>query len=213
MKKSTDTCASRGGPAYDNAMRILEEAKCGVERHQTHGSTDFRICGNATVTGVSPEQHRKFNEFGLSGQSRHWRHSGTRPSYDHQRERKYGRAQVSECKTTGKGLIYVLTAKLVFHQVGPLVTGRREHWRRCKCDHYFIPYNLDKKYRREDTAALCRDRFSGTIPESREPPQRYASNLTSSGSILNHCTAPLGSHHRGWTSACLFETLPTRLKH
>ena len=50
-------------------------------------------------------------------------------------------------------MIYVQTTKLVFHQMGPLVMGRREHWRG-KCDHYFIPYYLDKKYGCEDTVVL-----------------------------------------------------------
>ena len=46
--------------------------------------------------------------------------------------------------------MYVPTTKFVFHEMGPLVTGKRKHWR-SKCDHDFIPYYLDKKYRREDT--------------------------------------------------------------
>ena len=65
-------CASRGGPTYDNTMRIPEEAMYGVDRQQTHGSTASRISGNLMVTRVSPEQRRKSNEFGLSEQSRHW---------------------------------------------------------------------------------------------------------------------------------------------
>ena len=76
------------------------------------------------------------------------RHSGTRPSYDHQRERKYGRAQFSECKTTGKGLIYVPTTKFVSHGMGPLVSGKRKHWRG-KCDtilsHTTLKRNTDVK--------------------------------------------------------------------
>ena len=50
-----------------------------------------------------------------------------------------------------EGLIYVLTTKFVFHQI--IVTGSRKHWHG-KCDHHFIPYYLDKKYRLEDTAEL-----------------------------------------------------------
>ena len=59
-------CASKGGPAYDNAMRIPKEAKYGVDRHQTYGSTNSRICGNSIVTGMSPEHYKKSNEFVLS---------------------------------------------------------------------------------------------------------------------------------------------------
>ena len=50
--------------------------------------------------------------------------------------------------------MYAPTTKFIFHQMGPLVMERRKHWRG-KCDHYyFIPYYLNKKYRREDTAVL-----------------------------------------------------------
>ena len=35
--------SSRGGPAYGNATRILEEAEYGLEIPQTHGSTNPRI--------------------------------------------------------------------------------------------------------------------------------------------------------------------------
>ena len=130
-------------------MHILEEANYGVKRHHTHGSTDSRVCGNSTVTGVSPEQYRKINEFGLCEQSRHWATFGYRPSYDHQRGRKYRNAQFSEYKTTGKGLIYVPSTRFVSHQMGPLVTGRRKHWRG-KYDHYLshtttLTRNTDEK--------------------------------------------------------------------
>ena len=37
------TGSSRGGPAYCNATRILEEAEYGLEIPQTHGSTNPRI--------------------------------------------------------------------------------------------------------------------------------------------------------------------------
>ena len=39
-----------------------------------HGSV-----GNSMVTGVSPEQYREINEFGLSEQSRHWAAFGNAP--------------------------------------------------------------------------------------------------------------------------------------
>ena len=51
----------------------------------------------------------------------------------------------------------------VFHQMGPLVTGRGEHWRG-KCDHYVIPHYLDKKYRREDSDPMAVD----AVQERRE---------------------------------------------
>ena len=35
--------------------------------------------GNSMVTGVSPEQYREINEFGLSEQSRHWAAFGNAP--------------------------------------------------------------------------------------------------------------------------------------
>ena len=104
-------------------MRIPKEAKYGVDRHQTDESIDSRIYGSPMVTVVSPELYRKNKEFGPDT----GRHSGTRLSYDQQRERKYGRAQFSECKTTGKGLMYVKTTKFVFHQMDPSMTGRRKH--------------------------------------------------------------------------------------
>ena len=60
-------------------MRIPEEATYGMDRHQTHGSTDSRICGNPMVTRVSPEQYRKFNEFSLFEKRRHGATFGNAP--------------------------------------------------------------------------------------------------------------------------------------
>ena len=51
----------------------------GLELPQTHGSTNPRICGKLESTGVSPEQYREINEFGLSEQSRHWAAFGNAP--------------------------------------------------------------------------------------------------------------------------------------
>ena len=59
---------------------------------------------------------------------------------------------------TRKGSIYVPTTNCI--QSNRLVSdGRRKHWR-SKCDHYFIPYYLEKKYRREDIPVLCKGGFS-----------------------------------------------------
>ena len=48
--------------------------------------------GKSMVNGVSPEQYREINEFGLSEQSRHWAAFGNALWYDHQRKKKYGGA-------------------------------------------------------------------------------------------------------------------------
>ena len=93
-------------------------------------------------------------------------------------------------------------------QTDPLVMGRRLHW--CgKCDHYFIPYYFDKKYRREDTSVLCRDRFSRTISEFRKPSQRNEYILRVQVPSLFTSKLPLASHDRGGISENLFETPPT----
>ena len=43
IRRGAYTGSSRGGPAYGNATRILEEAEYGLEIPQTHGSTNPRI--------------------------------------------------------------------------------------------------------------------------------------------------------------------------
>ena len=87
--------------------------------------------GNSMITGVSPEQYREINEFGHSEQSRHWVAFGNAPMV---------------CPQTGKEVWGnpVLESKQEFDirsnhhlysiKMGPLVTGRRKHWRG-KCDH------------------------------------------------------------------------------
>ena len=59
-------------------------------------------------------------------------HSGTHPWYDHQRERKYGGAQ---SRNTNKEEFDIRSNHQLYSiEMGPLVTGRRKHWRG-KCDH------------------------------------------------------------------------------
>ena len=131
--------------------------------------------GNSMATGVSPEQHREINEFGLSEQSRHWAAFGNAPIVCPPTGKEVWGGVVSECNITRKGLISVPTTKLVFHKMGPLVTGRRKHWRgKASMTTNFIPYYLDKKYQREDTPVLCRGRFSRATTEAGEPSQRDA---------------------------------------
>ena len=43
IRRDAYSGSSRGGPAYGNATRILEEAEYGLEIPQTHGSTNPRI--------------------------------------------------------------------------------------------------------------------------------------------------------------------------
>ena len=92
--------------------------------------------GNSMVTGVSPEQYREIHEFGLSEQSRYLAVFGNAPMILPPTGNEVWENPVSECKITGKGLIYVQTTKLVYHQMGLLAAGRKKHWRG-KCDHYF----------------------------------------------------------------------------
>ena len=86
------------------------------------------------VTGVSLEQYRKSNEFGLSEDSRNWTAFGNAPIIGPPTGKEVRESPVFGMQTTRKGLIYVPTTKFVFHRMGPLVTGRRKHWRG-KCDH------------------------------------------------------------------------------
>ena len=106
-------------------------------------------------------------------------------------------------QTTRKGLIYGPTTKFVFHQMGPLVTGRRKHLRG-KCDTNFIQYSLDKKCRREDTPVLYRVRFSKTTTEAREAPSKRRCNLRGRKSPLDHLKSfSLSTTEGGQVQTCL----------
>ena len=104
--------------------------------------------GNSMVTGVSPEQYRETNEFGLSEQSRHWEAFGNAPMVWPPTGKEVWGSPVSEY-IRGK-VKYTCQPPIVLHQIGPLVTGRKKHWRGKSMTTNFIPYYLDKKYRRED---------------------------------------------------------------
>ena len=86
------------------------------------------------VTGVSPEQYREINEFGLSEQSRHWAAFGNAPMvWTTDGKESLGEPSLG-MQHSKERLNIRANHQIVFHQMGPLVTGRRKHWRG-KCDH------------------------------------------------------------------------------
>ena len=93
--------------------------------------------------------------------------------------------------------------------MGPLVTGGGNTGAASVTTN-FIPYYLDKKYRREDTPVLCRGGFSRRLRRLEIPPLQRRRIIRSRVSLLDHSNYFFAFHNRGWTSANTFETAPIR---
>ena len=134
IRRSTNTCTTRGGPAYGNVRRILEKAKYGLEIPQTHRSTDTRICRKLHANRSAPRTvqiNRRVRDY--LKQSRHWAAFGNAPWYDYQPK---GSMEEPSLGSTQQRTRLSIRAhrQIVFHQMGPLVTARRKQW--CgKCHH------------------------------------------------------------------------------
>ena len=73
----------------------------------------------------------------------------------------------------------------------------------------FIPYDLDKMYRPEDTPVLCRGGFKRLRRQENTSLMRRHM-IRSRVSLLCHSNELFALHNRGWTGANTFEAPPGR---